>query len=439
MKWRLYTAALAGWATSAHAISIVTAYGNKFFTSDGRQFIMKGIAYQLVEYDPLVDTEQCRKDAQLMATLGANVIRVYHVDPLADHAGCMSEFASVGIYTLIDLDTFDSYILPNELRWNQTMHAAYAAVMDAFSTFDNSLGFFVGNEIISTSAHSHAAPFIKAAARDMKAYRDSKGYRKFPVGYSAVDIAELRPMLQNYLTCGGDESQNVDFFALNSYSWCDVANYNTSGYVFLQEQAKNFPVPIFFSETGCNVPGPRLFENQAAVFGPDMVNDWSGSMVYEWIEEANHYGLVSYGPPTDPMIVNESVKGGFVRKGHPTPVMPDFENLRTQWAKVTATGIMRADYTPTAISTRECPAATQAGWLVDGNVALPALGDTFTGGFRAVPRTTPTSSGPDSLAEPSAPAQSKSTEVPGAASFDHEITSMGCALVAVMLGFVLFA
>ena len=47
-----------------------------------------------------------------MKTLGANVIRVYHVDPNADHDGCMSAFADAGIYTLIDLDTFSTYILP---------------------------------------------------------------------------------------------------------------------------------------------------------------------------------------------------------------------------------------------------------------------------------------------------------------------------------------
>lgn len=52
----------------------------------------------------------------------------------------------------------------------------------------------------------------------MKAYRDARGYRKIPVGYSAADIKELRPMLQNYLMCGGNASESVDFFGLNSYS-----------------------------------------------------------------------------------------------------------------------------------------------------------------------------------------------------------------------------
>lgn len=71
-----------------------------------------GIAYQLTPQDPLIDTDQCQRDASLMATLGANAIRVYHVDPDADHTGCMTAFADVGIYTLIDLDTFTTYINP---------------------------------------------------------------------------------------------------------------------------------------------------------------------------------------------------------------------------------------------------------------------------------------------------------------------------------------
>lgn len=86
--------------------------------------------------------------------------------------------------------------------------------MDAFHKYDNLLGLFVGNEIIAINNQSLAAPFIKSASRDLKAYRDKKGYRKIPVGYSATDIAELRPYLQDYLTCGGDPSENIDFCML---------------------------------------------------------------------------------------------------------------------------------------------------------------------------------------------------------------------------------
>jgi hypothetical protein len=59
-----------------------------------------------------VDAEQCSRDAALMKTLGTNTIRAYHVDPKANHDRCMNALANAGIYTLIDLATFDTYILP---------------------------------------------------------------------------------------------------------------------------------------------------------------------------------------------------------------------------------------------------------------------------------------------------------------------------------------
>jgi 1,3-beta-glucanosyltransferase GAS1 len=112
--------------------------------------------------------------------------------------------------------------------------------MDSFQSFDNTLGFFVGNEVIAKANQSAAAPFIKAAARDMKAYRDGKGYRKIPIGYCAADIAELRPMLQNYLACGGNSSEAIDFFGLNAYEWCGNSDFLTSGYKSLNEQAAGY-------------------------------------------------------------------------------------------------------------------------------------------------------------------------------------------------------
>jgi 1,3-beta-glucanosyltransferase GAS1 len=71
-----------------------------------------GVSYQLRPEDPLIDTEQCLRDIALMKELGVNAIRVYHVDAAANHDGCMNAFADAGIYLLLDLDTFDTYITP---------------------------------------------------------------------------------------------------------------------------------------------------------------------------------------------------------------------------------------------------------------------------------------------------------------------------------------
>jgi hypothetical protein len=320
--------------------------------------------------------------------------------------------------------------------WNQTQRDAYAAVLDAFSQYDNALGFFVGNEIIAEATQSMVSPYIKAAARDLKAYRDSKNYRQFPIGYSAADIAELRPMLQDYLTCGGNASENIDFFALNSYEWCDPNTYANSGYANLQSMAVDFPVPIFFSETGCNVPGPRLFDDQTAIFGPEMVNDWSGSLIYEWIQEENNYGLVSYGPKVDPTATGANIQGGFTRKGTPLPVTPDFTNLKNVWATVSPSSIDKTAYDPKHVSTRACPASTSGGWLVDGNVRLPTLGETYTGGSF-----TPTPTATGSIT-PAADTTKTGTAAPSSSSnpaaVNKELAGMSAGLLGVMLFFTVW-
>lgn len=61
------------------ALPEITQKGSKFFTPDGNQWFIKGVAYQLDPVDLGKDPAQCQRDAQLMKELGANMIRVYHV------------------------------------------------------------------------------------------------------------------------------------------------------------------------------------------------------------------------------------------------------------------------------------------------------------------------------------------------------------------------
>ncbi len=269
-----------------------------------------------------------------MKTLGANTIRVYHVDSSADHSGCMNAFAAAGIYLFIDMDTVGTYITEvgqaETLKWIFVLHEAnhgyrlgYLAgrrpsqtliglswtISSNTTTLQVSssamkcstlvCGLFLSDVIIAhhgIASDAGAAPYVLAAATDIKAYRDAKGYRKIPVGYSATDTAVLRPMLQDYLVCNQNASERIDFYSLNSYEWCGQSSYMQSGYSILQGYAQGYPVPIFFSEDGCNTVPPRTFDDQAAIFGPQMANSWSGAIIYEWIQETNNYGLVNYGP-----------------------------------------------------------------------------------------------------------------------------------------------
>jgi hypothetical protein len=249
--------------------------------------------------------------------------------------------------------------------------------MDAFHSYDNTAGFFIGNEVIAMANQSLAAPYIKAAARDLKAYRNSKGYRDIAVGYSTANIAQLQPMLQDYLACGSNSSEAIDMFGLNTYQWCGDSNIQASGYDTLNTYAENYSIPIFFSETGCNVVQPRTFEDQSAIFGSAMNGIWSGAIIYEWIEETNNYGLISYGPEVSATVVASNVVAGISRQGTPSPVRPDYTNLQSQWATLTPTGFASSAYSPT-LTPPACPSSTAGGWLVDGDIALPSIIQTLS-------------------------------------------------------------
>ena len=224
---------------------------------------------------------------------------------------------------------------------------------------------------------SDTAPFIKAAIRDVKAHREEKGYRPIPVGYSGADIPSLRPMLQNYLACGPEPAQAADFFSLNVYEWCGCSSFRGSGYSDLVTNATGLQIPVFVSETGCNDPTPRLFTDQASILGPDMTDTWSGAIIYEWIAEANDYGLIRYGDKVD--AADPTALDGYPRSGTPTPVSPDFSNLKKQWATLFPTGVASSDYASSAsdLTPIACPTSTQDGWIVDPSAELPSLGSTL--------------------------------------------------------------
>ena len=46
----------------------------------------------------------------------------------------------------------------------------YIETIEAFSKYDNVLAYNVGNEVVTAANETGIAPFIKAAARDIKAY-----------------------------------------------------------------------------------------------------------------------------------------------------------------------------------------------------------------------------------------------------------------------------
>lgn len=97
------------------------------------------------------------------------------------------------------------------------------------------------------------------------------------------DDANIREQLADYMVCGGNTTEAADFVGFNLYSWCGDSSIAMSGYDQQTERFSGLPVPIFFSEDGCNEVSPRDFTDQAAIFHDNSMKDvWSGAIIFEW-------------------------------------------------------------------------------------------------------------------------------------------------------------
>lgn len=226
----------------------------------------------------------------ILQDLNTNTIRVYAIDPTADHKECMSLLADAGIYVIADLSDPSDSINRNDPRWETALYTRYTSVVDEMAGYANTLGFFAGNEVSNTVATTDASAFVKAAVRDMKAYIKSKDYRSgLGVGYATNDDKSIREAMADYFNCG-EEEDGIDFWGYNIYSWCGDSSYSASGYEDRTEEFKDYSVPVFFAEYGCNDVTPRKFTEIDALFGSQMNDVWSGGIVYMYFQEANDYG-----------------------------------------------------------------------------------------------------------------------------------------------------
>ena len=237
-----------------------------------------------------------------MQSLGINTIRVYNLDPAINHDQCASIFNAVGIYMILDVNS----PLPNESinagnpssSYSSTYLQRVFAVVEAFKDYPNTLGFFGGNEVVNDLPTGLLdPPYIRAVTRDMKNYIAKHSSRNIPIGYSAADVRPVLVDTWQYLQCAingsSTDMSRIDFFGLNSYSWCgSTATYQTSGYDVLVATFANTTVPVFFSEYGCNNVAPRVWDEVLTLYSPIMSAIISGGLAYEWTQEANNYGLV---------------------------------------------------------------------------------------------------------------------------------------------------
>ena len=238
----------------------------------------------------------------------------------------MSTLSDAGIYVILDLALpLNGSINRAEPSWDVSLLNLYLSTVDAFVKYDNLLAFSVGNEVVTQATNTEAAPFIKAAARDVKAYLKSINKSNIMLTYASTDgpagLTSWRDQLANYLTCGGEE-ESIDMYGLNSYAWCGNSSYSASGYASLTTELASLPIPAYLSEFGCvNIPGgstARPWTEVAALLSAPMTDTWSGGVAFSYFQQA----------PNTPNYGLTTVSGS----GSQLTLTPDFDRLRAQYA-----------------------------------------------------------------------------------------------------------
>lgn len=101
--------------------------------------------------------------------------------------------------------------------------------------------------------------------------------------------------------------------------------------------------------------------------------------------------------------------------------MPDFSNLKGQWATVSPSGVAFSAYSGAAVTPRPCPPSTVGGWAVDPSLPLPTLGQVET------PAPSSAASGPNPTAPHSASPTISSVGSPGESASATSTTAQGGA------------
>jgi len=339
-----------------YSISQVSRSGRYLYGPDGSRFYIKGVAYQTqgvanvdpnapfsepsTFVDPLANGTACQRDLPYLKQLGVNAVRVYSVNASLNHDTCMQALSGAGIYVILDLTLpLNGSIDRNTPAWTTNLLDSYIGTINAFSKYDNILVYNIGNEVVTSPNETAAAPFVKAAARDIKAYLTSQKSSAL-VGYAAIDgdPSWIVP-LANYLSCDSTNTA-IDIFGLNNYEFCGNSTFAAS-YAAKTGSFAGYNVVAYFSEYGCNNPYPRPWADVAALFSTDAAPVWSGGVAFSYFPATSDAG--QFG------IVNISSDGSTVTTS------TDYSNLQAAYGAVSFVNVPPQSSAPAA-SYPSCPA-----------------------------------------------------------------------------------
>lgn len=258
------------------------------------------------------------RDIPQFEKLNANMIRLYAVDPDADHRAFMCELQSKGIYVIVDLGSScpGCEITPESAPtcYPKSYKDRGERIIREFARYDNVMGFSGGNEVNHRSAKKGMdsnAPCQKMFVRDMRnfiaAHKD-KGMRQVPVGLVTADAD--RDLNALYYNCQSSDLayERAEWYGINTYIHCDdISNpKEATGFNNLRDSFKGYKysIPVVLTEFGCTsdrfptqngYKAQRTFHDAVWMNSPDYSEYFAGGCAFEYsTENANSKSTASY-------------------------------------------------------------------------------------------------------------------------------------------------
>lgn len=319
---------------SAAAITVT----QNMFMLNGSRWSPKGLCYQPTDnVDPLSDDNLDIITSLLdpsttygLKNLGINCLRVYQVDPTKPHGKVMQLLADNNIYVLVGAVTSTTCITTVSKSLAPAVVARVQAVADAFSGYNNVLGFDISNELLDSSSPSEygLVSLTKQLKQQLQTYMASKNYRAIPIGCCLRDDPDYTFPASDAYVCGS-ASERMDFLGYNTYRWVvqngtPPSQGTLNQYYLLYNQYKQYPVPVMLTETGAACQGGRDWSEIAYTFGQKQVSSLppnqqsatlsdaiSGCFAFIYHDQGGNWGLVKSAISADPQPVTTGEYGGY--------------------------------------------------------------------------------------------------------------------------------
>ncbi|GMF37783.1 unnamed protein product [Phytophthora lilii] len=212
----------------ANTFNLLVIKGNRFFDSaTGDYFAIRGVNYYPRPNTGPLDKNNLdlfsddfqhiwQRDLPQFTALGANVIRLYSVDPNVDHSAFMCALQAEGIYVVVDLGSNCKGCEITADAAPACYPASYKSrgekIIKQFARYDNVMAFSGGNEInhrTGGNPWTWNAPCQKKFIRDMRAFMQScSNLRQVPMGLVVADTD--RDDNAQYYNCRTDASDELE-------------------------------------------------------------------------------------------------------------------------------------------------------------------------------------------------------------------------------------